>query len=163
MTGYGSRPSDGLPGGISFEQELVDALNDFANTSPAPSFDATGIQRRARRKRAGLIATVAAVVAVAGGGTALATVATSGSSTSTPAAAATDATTVLLSGKRIDLTGMDSVSGESILLKSRLKIGTVTKTSTPTCKPNSVIGVSPHSPQSVAPGDTIDLTICATP
>jgi hypothetical protein len=162
MTGYGSRPSDGLPGGISFEQELVDALNDFANTSPAPSFDATGIQRRARRKRAGLIATVAAVVAVAGGGTALATVATSGSSTSTPAAA-TDATTVLLSGKRIDLTGLDSVSGKSILLKSGLKIGTVTNTSTPTCKPNSVIGVSPHSPQIVSPGDTIDLTICATP
>lgn len=162
MTGYGSRPFDGRTGDISFEQELVTALNDFANTSPAPHFDATGIQRRARRKRAGLIATVAAVVAVAGGGTALATVTTGGPDTSRPAAAAgQDATTVMVYGKEIIMTGMDSGSATYALSQALLKLGTVTKASTPNCKPGSVIGVSPHSPQNLSRGDTVNLTICA--
>ncbi|WP_073738212.1 MULTISPECIES: PASTA domain-containing protein [unclassified Streptomyces] len=162
MNGYGSRPLDGGPGDTSFEQELVSALNDFANNSPAPHFDATGIQRRARRKRAGLIAGVAAAVAVAGGGTALAAITTGSPNTSsTAAASSTDATTVMISGKKIDMTGWDSGSAKAALVQVGLKLGTVTEKAVPDCKPTSVLGVSPHSPHSVSPGDTVNLTVCS--
>ncbi|MFD7719221.1 PASTA domain-containing protein [Streptomyces sp. NPDC059814] len=162
MNGYGPRSLDGCAGDTSFEQELVSALNDFANNSPAPHFDATGIQRRSRRKRAGLIAGVAAAVAVAGGGTALAAITTGSSSntSSTAAASSTDATTVMISGKKIDMTGWDSGSAKAALVQVGLKLGTVTEKAVPNCKPTSVIGVSPHSPHSVSPGDTINLTLC---
>uniref|UniRef100_A0AAU2VUD4 PASTA domain-containing protein n=1 Tax=Streptomyces sp. NBC_00008 TaxID=2903610 RepID=A0AAU2VUD4_9ACTN len=79
---------------------------------------------------------------------------------STAAASSTDATTVMISGKKIDMTGWDSGSAKAALAQVGLKLGTVTEKSVPNCKPTSVIGVSPHSLHSVSPGDTVNLTIC---
>ncbi|MEV0784703.1 PASTA domain-containing protein, partial [Streptomyces sp. NPDC050423] len=76
------------------------------------------------------------------------------------AASNTDATTVMISGKKIDMTGWDSGSAKAALVQAGLKLGTVTEKAVPNCKPTSVIGVSPHSPHSVSPGDTINLTLC---
>jgi hypothetical protein len=70
MTRYESQPSD-CTEYTPIERELVDALNDLADTPSAPHFDADAIQRRTRRKRAtrlgaflsvGLAAAVAATV-----------------------------------------------------------------------------------------------------
>jgi hypothetical protein len=165
MTGYASRPSEGRPGDTLFEQELVHALNDYANTSPAPSFDAGGIQRRTRRRRTGLIAAFAVAVAVAGGGTALATVGSGSSNTAKQAAASTPATpdvaTLLVGKYKTQMAGMHPDDAKAQLLKNQLKLGTVTEASPANCKPTSVVGVSPHSPTSVSKGDTVNLTVCA--
>ncbi|MFE3828847.1 PASTA domain-containing protein [Streptomyces sp. NPDC059092] len=165
MTGYVPPPSDGRSGDTHFEQELVTALNDFANTSPAPHFDAAGIQRRVGRKRVGLIAAVVAAIAVAGGGTALATVAGGGSDAPASAAVTTtadaDAATLLYEGIRIELAGAHPDNAKAALQKAQLKLGTVSKAKVPNCKPGSVIGVDPHSPATVTNGDTVNLTLCA--
>jgi beta-lactam-binding protein with PASTA domain len=72
MTSHDAR-SSGRAGCTPFEEELVNAMNDFVNASDAPDFDTAGIVRRAaRRKRTTVIAGIAATLVVAGGGTALA-------------------------------------------------------------------------------------------
>ncbi|MFJ9028991.1 PASTA domain-containing protein [Streptomyces sp. NPDC102274] len=173
MTSHGSRPS-GCTGYTHFEEELVNAMNDFVNAADAPTFDADGIVRGARRKRATAIAGVAAALVVAGGGTALATAVTNGSDAPKPAAAATateattvttdEAATVLVSGSKykIDLAGIDLDFAKQRLLKSQLQPGTVSEVP---CgkngKPGSVIAADPHSPKTVFKGDTVNLTICA--
>ncbi|MFJ7998679.1 PASTA domain-containing protein [Streptomyces sp. NPDC096310] len=164
MTGHTARSSDGRGGDTPFEKELVTALNDFANTSPAPHFDADGIQRRVGRRRVGLITAVVAAIAVAGGGTALATVA--GGGPSAPPAAATTATdadaATLLYGKiKIEMAGLHPDDAKALLQKAQLKLGKVGEASSPGCKPGSVIGVDPHSPKIVGNGDTVNLTLCA--
>ncbi|MGI5457486.1 hypothetical protein ACQEWB_30840 [Streptomyces sp. CA-249302] len=71
MTSYDdARPSGCTP----FEEELVNAMNDYAGSADASAFDiAPGILRRTRRRRTVGIAAVATALIAAGGGTALAT------------------------------------------------------------------------------------------
>ncbi|MFG2936716.1 hypothetical protein [Streptomyces sp. NPDC048282] len=143
-------------------------MNAFANSADAPSVDTVGIVRKTRRKRVTAIAGLAAALIVAGGGTALATAATSGSHAAKPAAATTatgdNATDVLLKGSKfpLEFAGLDLDFAKQLLLKSRLKLGTV---STVDCgkngKPGSVHSVDPHSPKTVSTGATINLTLCA--
>jgi hypothetical protein len=170
MTGYASPPSDGRDGDTYlefFEQELVTALNDFANTSPAPHFDATGIKSRTRRKRAGFIAAVSAVVIVAGAGTALATVGT-GSHAARTTAAHTTATKTTVKGnvttvpyvKPFDLKGMNLAEAKAALAQADLKVGTITHGVVDNCKPGSVIAVSPLSPTILHGGEKVDLALC---
>ncbi|WP_329321353.1 PASTA domain-containing protein [Streptomyces sp. NBC_01262] len=172
MTGYVSPPSDGRDGDTFlefFEQELVTALNDFANASPAPHFDATGIKSRARRKRAGFIAAVAAVLIVGGGSTALATVG-SGSQDARPAATHATATktkntdkgnvTTVPFVKPFDLRGVSLASAKEALANAGLKLGTVTHGAIDNCTPGSVIAVSPLSPTILYGGETVDLGLC---
>ncbi|WP_326760607.1 PASTA domain-containing protein [Streptomyces phaeochromogenes] len=172
MTSNDSRPF-GCAHPTPFEAELVNAMNNFANSADAPTFDAPGITRRSRRKRATAIAAISAALIVAGGGTALASI-TGGSdaSKSAPAAAITaapakDAATLLFAHSAgttipIDLlgTGLDDAKGQ--LAKTRTKLGTVNKVD---CgkygKPGTVIQVEPHSPKTVASGDTVNVTLCA--
>ncbi|MEU9128761.1 PASTA domain-containing protein [Kitasatospora sp. NPDC048540] len=73
MTRHEPQPS-GCAEISAFEQELVDAMNDFADTSGTPRFDATAIRRRARRKPLTAGVGLAVTIAVIGGGTALAAV-----------------------------------------------------------------------------------------
>lgn len=73
MTSNDSRPF-GCAHPTPFEEELVSAMNNFANSADAPTFDAPGITRRSRRKRATAIAGISAALIVAGGGTALASI-----------------------------------------------------------------------------------------
>ncbi|MFK0023701.1 hypothetical protein [Streptomyces sp. NPDC090798] len=167
MTSHDARPS-GRTGYTPFEEELVNAMNAFANSADAPSVDTVGIVRKTRRKRATAIAGLAAALIVAGGGTALATAVTSNSTTAKPAAATTatgdDATTVLVDGSKIkrEFAGLDLDFAKQLLMKSRLKLGTVSKVD---CgkngKPGSVHSVDPHSPKTVSIGATINLTLCA--
>ncbi|MGW1505531.1 PASTA domain-containing protein [Streptomyces mirabilis] len=172
MTGYVSPPSDGRDGDTYLEfmeEELVTALNDFVNASPAPHFDATGIRRSARRKRTGFIAAVAAVVALAGGGTALATGVT-GSHAARPAAAHATTTrtrttdkgnvTTVPYVKPFDLKGMNLALAKEALAQAGLKVGTVTHRAIDNCKPGSVIAVSPLSPTILHGGEKVDLTLC---
>ncbi|MFJ9710812.1 hypothetical protein [Streptomyces sp. NPDC101234] len=143
-------------------------MNEFANSADAPSVDTVGIVRKTRRKRVTAIAGLAAALIVAAGGTALATAATNGSHAAKPAAATTatgnDATNVLLKGSKIPLefAGLDLDFAKQLLLKSQLKLGTVSKVD---CgkngKPGSVHSVDPHSPKTVSIGATINLTLCA--
>ncbi|WP_344596412.1 hypothetical protein [Streptomyces violaceusniger] len=140
-------------------------MNDFVNAAEAPDFDTAGIVRRARRKRATAIAGIATALIVAGGGTALASI-NSGSDTSKPAADSTGRDTTLLytfddgATLPIDMGGWDQESVRVQFLKMRVK-GEYAKAATGTCKPGSVIGVSPHSPQTVDTGDTVKVTLCA--
>jgi hypothetical protein len=166
MTSHDARPS-GRTGYTPFEEELVNAMNDFANSADAPSVDTVGILRKTRRKRVTAIAGLAAALIVAGGGTALATAVSNGSEASRPAAATTasdDATTVLVNGSKIkrEFAGLDLDFAKQLLMKSQLKLGTVGKVD---CgkngKPGSVHSVDPHSPKTVSIGDTINLTLCA--
>ncbi|MCX4590523.1 hypothetical protein OG819_12360 [Streptomyces sp. NBC_01549] len=168
MTSHDARPS-GRTGYTPFEEELVNAMNDFANSADAPSVDTVGILRKTRRKRVTAIAGLAAALIVAGGGTALATAVSHGSNAPRPAAATTvtdddDATTVLVNGSKIkrDFAGLDLDFAKQLLMKSQLKLGTVSKVD---CgkngKPGSVHSVDPHSPKTVSIGDTINLTLCA--
>ncbi|MFE2322094.1 hypothetical protein ACFXC8_55745 [Streptomyces sp. NPDC059441] len=166
MTSHDARPSS-RTGYTSFEEELVNAMNDFANSADAPSVDSVGIVRKTRRKRVTAIAGLAAALIVAGGGTALATAVSNGSDASRPAATTTatdDATTVLVNGSKIkrEFAGLDLDFAKQLLLKSQLELGTVSKVD---CgkngKPGSVHSVDPHSPKSVSIGDTINLTLCA--
>ncbi|SNX55680.1 hypothetical protein SAMN06272735_0101 [Streptomyces sp. TLI_55] len=55
-----------------FEQNLVDTLNDVANTPDAPQFDAVIIKRRIRRRRSTVTGLVLGAVLIGGGATALA-------------------------------------------------------------------------------------------
>ncbi|WP_327395583.1 hypothetical protein [Streptomyces phaeochromogenes] len=56
--------------------------------------------------------------------------------------------------------GLDDAKGQ--LAKTRTKLGTVNKVD---CgkygKPGTVIQVDPHSPKTVASGDTVNVTLCA--
>lgn len=166
MTSHDARPS-GRTGCTPFEEELVNAMNDFANSADAPSVDTVGILRKTRRKRVTAIAGLAAALIVAGGGTALATAVSNGSDASRSTAATTttdDATTVLVNGSKIkrEFAGLDLDFAKQLLLKSQLELGTVSKVD---CgkngKPGSVHSVDPHSPKTVSIGDTINLTLCA--
>jgi hypothetical protein len=166
MTSYDeARPSGCTP----FEEELMNAMNRFANSAEAPEFDAPQIVRRTRRRRTLGIAAVAAALIAAGGGTALATsVASDGNSNPTPAAssAATkgDATTMLYGEDPtipIDFAGWSLDGAKTYVEKTQTKLGTVTKKAVKGCKPNSVLGVSPHAPTIVHKGDTVSFTICA--
>lgn len=170
MTGYASTPPGGRGGGTHlefFEKELVTALNDFANTSPAPHFDATGIKTRTRRRRAGFIAGISAALILAGGGTALATVGTgthdapptSPRATTTKTTVKGDVTTVPYV-KPFDLKGMDLYLAKAALAQAGLKVGKVTHGVVDNCKPGSVIAVSPLSPTVLHSGDKVDLTLC---
>ncbi|MET7775406.1 MULTISPECIES: hypothetical protein [Streptomyces] len=170
MTSHDARPSS-RTGYTPFEEELVNAMNAFANSADAPTVDTVGIVRKTRRKRVTAIAGLAAALIVAGGGTALATAVSNGSSPAKPAAAATaatatgnDATNVLLKGSKfpLEFAGLDLDFAKQLLLKGQLKLGTVGKVD---CgkngKPGSVHSVDPHSPKTVSIGATINLTLCA--
>lgn len=167
MTSFSSRPS-GCTGYTPFEEELVNAMNDFVNAADAPRFDTAGIERGARRKRATAIAGIAAALIVAGGGTALATAVTSGPDAQKPAAATTattddDAASLLKWRKfAISLLGHDLEFAKQQLLNSQLKLGTVSEVACgKNLKPGSVIDVNPHSPKTVTNGDTVNLTLCS--
>ncbi|WP_327233318.1 hypothetical protein OG349_04400 [Streptomyces sp. NBC_01317] len=169
MTPNSSRPP-GRTGHTPFEEKLVHAINDFANSADAPGFDAAGMVRATRRRRNTALTGLAAALIVAGGGTALATAGSHGSDTSKPAVA-TDATTTaggttLLYGapgdvRRFELGGMNLGLVKDVLAKTQVELGEVTRKP---CdgKPGSVIAISPHSPAVVATGDTLDVTLCAT-
>lgn len=166
MTSYG----DAWPSGCTpFEEELMNAMNRFANSAEAPGFDASQILRRTRRRRTIGIAAVTAALIAAGGGTALAT-SVAGRSSSTPAASSaatnSDATTMLYlfpNGQSIpiDFAGWRLDEATTYMQKTQTKLGTVTKKAVKGCKPGSVLGVSPHAPQTVKKGDTVDFTVCA--
>ncbi|MGX9891353.1 hypothetical protein [Streptomyces sp. NPDC002276] len=178
MTGYVSPPSDGRDGDIHLEfleQELVTVLNDFANTSPAPHFDAAGIRRHTRRKRAGFVAAVSAVVVAAGIGTALAAAGTgtstsTGSHSSRPAAAHTTASTSAgpVKGdvttvpyvKPFDLGGVPLAAAEKALAVAHLKVGAVTHGVVDNCEPGTIISVSPLAPTVLHGGEKVDLDVC---
>lgn len=167
MTSHDAR-SSGRTGYTPFEEELVNAMNEFANSADAPSVDTDGIVRKTRRKRVTAVAGLAAALIVAGGGTALAIAVTNGSSPAKPAAATAsagnDATNVLLKGSKfpLEFAGLDLDFAKQLLLKGQLKLGTVSKVD---CgkngKPGSVHSVDPHSPKTVSIGATINLTLCA--
>ncbi|MEU8708388.1 PASTA domain-containing protein [Streptomyces sp. NPDC048565] len=164
MSTYEPWPSGCTP----FEEELTDAMNNFADSTNAPAFDTVGMVHRTRRRRTGLIAGFAAALIVAGGGTALASMTGASQTSVTPAATTVDhdRTTLLLGGVTkepiaIDLTGMNLEMAKAPLLKAQLKLGTVTEVSIPGCKPTSVVEVSPHSPKIVSEGDTVNVKLCA--
>ncbi|WSQ11570.1 hypothetical protein OG604_29635 [Streptomyces sp. NBC_01231] len=145
----------------------MNAMNRFANSAEAPEFDAPQIVRRTRRRRTLGIAAVAAALIAAGGGTALATSVASDSSP-TPAATSTatksDATTMLYGEDPtipIDFAGWSLDAAKTYLDKTQTKLGTVTKKAVKGCKPNSVLGVSPHAPKIVHNGDTVSFIVCA--
>lgn len=166
MTSYG----DAWPSGCTpFEEELMNAMNRFANSAEVPDFDASQILRRTRRRRTIGVAAVATALIAAGGGTALAT-SVAGSSNSVPAATSTatssDATTLLYlfpNGQSIpiDFAGWRLDEATTYMQKTQTKLGTVTKKTVKGCKPGSVLGVSPHAPKTVKKGDTVDFTVCA--
>jgi hypothetical protein len=174
MTSHSPRPA-GRTGYTPFEQELVNAMNDFADGAETPQFDTAAIVRGARRKRTAAIAGIATALVLAAAGTALA--AGSGSHTTRTAATAAhktatntnrnrntnrNVTTVQYGAIPIDLAGTSLDMAEVVLEgKAQLKVGTVTKASPRGCKPNSIIAVSPHAPTVVHEGDTVDLTVCA--
>jgi hypothetical protein len=168
MTADDSRPS-GCTGYTPFEEELVQAMNEFANTAETPRFDTAAIVRTSRRKRATAITGVAAALVVVGGGTALAAGVTQGTHTAKPAAvshaAAADDTTALVAlpnGKNlaIHLGGTDPESARNLALKAGL-VPEFAKTSCDNGKPTSVVAVAPHSPAVLHHGDTIKISLCA--
>ncbi|MFF5497742.1 hypothetical protein [Streptomyces aquilus] len=71
-----------------FEQNLVDTLNDVANTPDAPQFDAVIIKRRIRRRRSTVTGLVLGAVVIGGGATALALTGTSAGSSPSDASKA---------------------------------------------------------------------------
>ena len=155
-----------------FEEELINAMNDFAHSTDSPAFDTAGMVHRTRRRRATLIAGVATALIVAGGGTALASM--TGGTSQTAAKPATTTTTkgsdykkaiLLLSyGKggpvAIDFTGTDLRTTKGQFLKAGLKLGTVSSVNSPGCKPGSVVEVTPHAPKIVETGDTVNVKLC---
>ncbi|MEU1802121.1 hypothetical protein [Streptomyces sp. NPDC019937] len=60
----------------------------------------------------------------------------------------------------IDMGGWSQETVRVQFLKMRVK-GEYAKAATGSCKPGSVIGVSPHRPQTVDTGDTVKVTLCA--
>jgi len=169
MSSYDPRSSGCTP----FEEELINAMDDFAHSTDTPAFDTAGMVHRTRRRRATLVAGFAAALIAAGGGTALASMGDGASHTvAKPAATATTptvdhkkATFLLAYGKSgpiaVDLTGWDLATAKGQFLKAGLKLGTVTKVSSPACKPGSVVEVTPHAPKVVETGDTIEVKLCA--
>lgn len=163
MTSHDSRPSGCTP----FEEELVKAMNDFANAADAPRFDTAGIVRRSRRRRTAAIAGLATALIAVGGGTALATGVTSGSHVAHTAAGPTgksDDTVVRLGladggSVPIQLAGMDSTLVRQEFLKGGLHADFAKAARDG--KPGSVIAVAPHSPTVVRQGDTVKVTLCA--
>ncbi|WP_405817669.1 PASTA domain-containing protein [Streptomyces sp. NBC_01390] len=160
-----SRCTDGTP----FEEELVNAMNDFANSAAAPDFDSAGIVRKTRRRRNTAIAGIAAALIVAGGGTAIATGGSDAPKPSTVATSTTTSTynpaaTIQLEDSKFkdEFGGLSLDFAKQRLLKMQLELGTVGKTD---CgkngKPGTVIAVDPHEPKIVSRGDTINLTLCA--
>ena len=155
-----------------FEEELINAMNDFAHSTATPAFDTADMVHRTRRRRATLIAGVATALIVAGGGTALASM-TGGTSQTAAKPAATTTTKgsdykkaiLLLSyGKggpvAIDFTGTDLRTTKGQFLKAGLKLGTVSSVNSPGCKPGSVVEVTPHAPKIVETGDTVNVKLC---
>ncbi|MET8980903.1 hypothetical protein ABZX85_35410 [Streptomyces sp. NPDC004539] len=144
----------------------MNAMNRFADSAEAPDFDAPQILRRTRRRRTIGIAAVAAALIAAGGGTALATSIAGGSSTpAAPSTADKSDATIMLYGENptipIDFAGWSLEGAKSYVEKTQTKLGTVTKKAVKGCKPNSVLGVSPHAPAIVHNGDTVSFTVCA--
>ncbi|MGX9884308.1 PASTA domain-containing protein [Streptomyces sp. NPDC002276] len=162
MSTYDPRSSGCTP----FEEELINAMNDFAHSTDSPAFDTVGMVHRTRRRRATLVAAFAAVLITAGGGTALASISGSASQT-TPAATTVDhaKATFLLGGLKepivVDLTGQDLATAKALFEKAQLKLGTVVKVVSPGCKPTSVVELTPHSPKIVFKGDTVNVKLCA--
>ncbi|WP_329166836.1 hypothetical protein OG709_17295 [Streptomyces sp. NBC_01267] len=163
-------PHDSPPSGCtSFEQELVNAMNDFVNTTRTPHFDTATIARGARRKRATAIAGIATALVVAGAGTALAVGAVgSDSDTSRPAAAAaaTGSTTLLVrtsdGGTATErLAGVSAARARATLVHFGLT-PTFTRVQKADCvKPeDAVVSLSPHAPTAVHAGDTVLVTTC---
>nr|WSY50663.1 hypothetical protein OG999_11410 [Streptomyces sp. NBC_00886] len=151
-----------------FEEELINAMNDFAHSTDSPAFDTAGMVHRTRRRRATLIAGVATALIVAGGGTALASMNGASQTSAKPAATTVDhdKATFLLGGLTkesipVDLTGQDLATAKGQFLKAQLKLGTVVKVSSPGCKPASVVELTPHSPKIVTKGDTVNVKLCA--
>lgn len=169
MSTYDPRSSGCTP----FEEELINAMNDFAHSTDTPAFDTAGMVHRTRRRRATLVAGVAAALLVAGGGTALASM-TGGTSQNTSKPATTTATpaadhkkaVLLISFSKqgpvaVDFTGTDLATAKGQLLKAGLKVGPITKTNSPGCKSATVVEVTPHAPTVVEAGDTVSLKLCA--
>lgn len=164
MSPHGSRPSGCTP----FEQELVNAMNDFVNSTEAPHFDTAAIARGARRKRATAIAGIATALVLAGAGTALATGGTGGSAHTTQrtAAATTDSTTFLVRTSdgtiaKENLGGASSTRARAGLVHFRLTPSFVRVKKADCPKPeDAVISLSPHAPTVLRPGDTVVVTTC---
>jgi hypothetical protein len=164
MSSHDPRSSGCTP----FEEELINAMNDFAHSSDSPAFDTAGMVHRTRRRRATLIAGFAAALIAAGGGTALASM-SDGASQATPAATTTvdhAKATFLLGGLpkepiAVDLTGQDLATAKAQFLKAQLKLGTIVKVVSPGCKPATVVELTPHSPKIVVKGDTMNVKLCA--
>jgi hypothetical protein len=163
-------PCEPRPSGCTpFEEELIDAMNDFAQSTNPPAFDTAGMVHRTRRRRTVLIGGFAAALIVAGGGTALASMTGTSHTSAKPAATTTvdhDKATFLLGGHAkepipVDLTGVDLATAKGQFLKAQLKLGTVVNVTSPGCKPTSVIEVTPHSPKIVRKGDTVNIKLCA--
>ncbi|MEU6351749.1 hypothetical protein ABZ896_20790 [Streptomyces sp. NPDC047072] len=166
MTSFDARPSGCTP----FEEELMNAMQNYADTADAPAFDAPGIVRRTRRRRTAGIAAVAAVLVLAGTGTALASMNGGGEgvrgTVASSGAPRSGKDTVVVVGKpgdsfTIDFAGLDLVLAKELLAKARLELGTVGKAAPEGCKPGSVVAAAPHSPTLVPLGGTVDLTLCA--
>jgi hypothetical protein len=170
MSSYHLRSSGCTP----FEEELINAMNDFAHSTDSPAFDTAGMVHRTRRRRATLIAGIATALIVAGGGTALASM-TGGTSPTTAEKPMTTATTkgsdhkkailLLDFGKGggpvpIDFTGTDLRTTKGQFLKAGVKLGTVSSVNSPGCEPGSVVEVTPHAPKIVKTGDTVNVKLC---
>ncbi|BBA97460.1 hypothetical protein RVR_3220 [Actinacidiphila reveromycinica] len=164
MSAPGSRPSGCTP----FEQELVNAMNDYVNSAETPHFATDAIVRRARRKKATAIAGIATALVLASAGTALAAgVVGGGEHTARPAAAAsaTDGTTVLYGSSdgtnvTVPLAGLDSLGVRAAIVPLRLTPD-FTRTPVANCRQGTVVAVSPHAPTVVHAGDTVHVTVCA--
>ncbi|MET9906448.1 hypothetical protein ABZZ74_06445 [Streptomyces sp. NPDC006476] len=166
MTSHEARPSGCAP----FEEELVNAMNRYANSADAPDFDAPGIVRRTRRRRAVGIAAVATALIVAGGGTALAAMSDGTGHRARPAASSTvaksDAATMLIqfddgATLPIDFSRWNLKEAKAYFDKTQNKLGTVTRKAVKGCKPGLVVGLDPHAPTVTNPGDTVNVTLCA--
>lgn len=165
MSPYEPRP----PGCTPFEEELIDAMNDFAHSTNAPAFDTVGMVHRTRRRRTALIAGFAAALIVVGGGTALASMTGASQTSAKPATTTTidhNKATFLLGGLTkepiaVDLTGLDLATAKGQFLKAQLKLGTTVKVTSPGCKPATVVELTPHSPKIVSKGDTVNVKLCA--
>ena len=172
MSSYDPRSSGCTP----FEEELINAMNDFAHSTDSPSFDTAGMVHRTRRRRATLIAGIATALIVAGGGTALASM-TGGTSPTAAEKPMTTATTKGSDDKKaillmdfgkgggpvtVDFTGTDLPTAKGQFLKAGLKLGTVSSVNSPGCKPGSVVEVTPHAPKIVKAGDTVNVKLCAS-
>ncbi|MER6535401.1 hypothetical protein ABT215_16650 [Streptomyces sp900105755] len=166
------RSRDSQPSGCTlFEQELVNAMNDFVNTAETPHFDTAVIERGARRRRATAIAGIATALVVAcGAGTALAAgVAGSGLHTSAQTAAdstTADSTTLLVrtsdgTTAREQLAGVSAARARVALVHFRLT-PEFTRVRMSDCKKqeDAVVALSPHAPTVVHPGDTVLVTTC---